>query len=180
MEQQIIIAGFGGQGVQLIGHLLIDAGMREGLEVSFLPSYGPEMRGGTTSCDVIISSDPVASPIVGDATCAIVLNRPSLDKFEPRVEKVGALIVNSSLIDRKAERDDITAYYVPANDIAQELGNSRVANMIMLGAYLAVTHVVTPESVMEALKETFGERRARLLPINETALRRGMACVEGE
>ena len=94
------------------------------------------------------------------------------------MEKGGALIINSSLIDRKAERSDINAYYVPANDIAQELGNSRVANMIMLGAYIAVTKIVTPESIMEALKETFGERRARLLPINETALRRGMACVE--
>jgi 2-oxoglutarate ferredoxin oxidoreductase subunit gamma len=180
MDEQIIIAGFGGQGVQLIGQLLTYAGMNEDKYVSFLPSYGPEMRGGTTNCNVIISTEPVGSPIVGEATAALVLNRPSMDKFEGAVAKGGALIVNSSLIEQKCQREDIKAYYIPANDIAKELGNDRVANMVMLGAYIQHSGAVQPASVMAQLTKSFGERRAHLLPVNEKAIAAGMQCVKDQ
>ena len=159
MEEMLIIAGFGGQGVQLIGKMLVEAGMEEGKEVSFLPSYGAEMRGGTSNCNVM------------------ALNRPSLDKFESAVLPGKTLLINSSLVDRKAERTDIEAIYVPANDIANELGNNKVANMVMLGAYIEVAHAVTVDTVMNNLKAMFGERKAHLLPINREAIERGMACV---
>ena len=177
MEEMLIIAGFGGQGVQLIGKMLVEAGMEEGKEVSFLASYGAEMGGGPSNCNVIISDEPVCSPIVNEATCVMALNRPSLDKFEGAVIPGKTLLINSSLVDRKAERTDIEAIYVPANDIANELGNSKVANMVMLGAYIEVAHAVTVDTVMDNLKLMFGERKAHLLPINRQAIERGMECV---
>lgn len=177
MEEQLIIAGFGGQGVQLMGQLLAKAGMKEDKFVSFLPSYGPEMRGGTTNCNVVISSEPVASPIVGEATCAMVLNLPSLIKFESAVIPGGALIVNTSLCDKKVERSDIRVINIPANDIAIELGNIRVVNMIMLGAYLELSKAVSVDAVMECLREAFGPKRENLLPINRKAMEAGAALV---
>jgi len=179
MEEQLIIAGFGGQGVQLMGQLLAKAGMKEDKFVSFLPSYGPEMRGGTTNCNVVISSEPVASPIVGEATCAMVLNLPSLIKFESAVIPGGALIVNTSLCDKKVERSDIRVVSIPANEIAIELGNVRVVNMIMLGAYLELTKAVGVDTVMECLRDAFGPRRENLLPINRKAMEAGAAIVRG-
>ncbi len=173
MDEQLIIAGFGGQGVQLMGQLLTQAGMREDKHVSFLPSYGPEMRGGTTNCNVVISDEPVASPIVGEASCAMVLNLPSLLKFEKAVVPGGVLIVNASLCDKPVERDDIRVISIPANEIALELGNIRVVNMIMLGAYLEATKAVSEDTVMDCLKETFGPRREHLLPINRRAMDEG-------
>ena len=175
MDEQLIIAGFGGQGVQLMGQLLTKAGMKEDKFVSFLPSYGPEMRGGTTNCNVVISSDPVASPIVGEATCAMVLNLPSLIKFEKAVAPGGVLIVNSSLCDKAIERTDIRVISIPANDIAAELGNIRVVNMIMLGAYIEASGAVGVDTVMDCLKESFGARREHLLPINRQAMEAGAA-----
>ena len=143
MEERIIIAGFGGQGVMALGQLLTYSGMIEDRKVSWLPSYGPEMRGGTANCNVIVSSDKVGSPVVVEATSSIMMNRPSLDKFEESMVAGGKLFINSSLIDRKTKRDDLDAYYIPANDIANELGNPRVANMVMLGAFLEATKAVT-------------------------------------
>ena len=172
------MAGFGGQGVMSMGQLLTYAGMIEGKNVSWLPSYGPEMRGGTANCNVIISDNPVASPIVTDATAVIAMNRPSLDKFEPSIVKNGLLLINSSLIDKSAERDDIVAYDIPANEIADELGNSRIANMVMLGAYLEATGALKKESVLEALKKVFGERKAHLIPVNKDALDRGKGEIQ--
>ena len=135
--ERVICAGFGGQGVMSMGQLLTYAGMLEEKEVSWLPSYGPEMRGGTANCSVTISDMPVGSPVItDDATCAIVMNLPSLDKFENDVVAGGKVLVNSSLIEKKVQTTDVDAYYIPANEIALELGNPRVANMIMLGAYL--------------------------------------------
>ncbi|MDD2573046.1 MAG: 2-oxoacid:acceptor oxidoreductase family protein [Bacillota bacterium] len=179
MNERIVMAGFGGQGVMSMGQLLTYAGMIEGKNVSWLPSYGPEMRGGTANCNVIISDNPVASPIVTDATAVIAMNRPSLDKFEPSIVKNGLLLINSSLIDKSAERDDIVAYDIPANEIADELGNSRIANMVMLGAYLEATGALKKESVLEALKKVFGERKAHLIPVNKDALDRGAELVKG-
>ncbi len=179
LNERIICAGFGGQGVMLMGQLISYAGMIENKEVSWLPSYGPEMRGGTANCSVMVSERPIGSPIITDnATTAIVMNLPSLDKFESDVLPDGNLLINSSLIEKKAERGDIKAYYVPANDIALELGNSRVANMVMLGAYLELTKIVSVESVMAALKKIFGEAKAHLMEINEKALAKGAEAVK--
>lgn len=180
LNERVICAGFGGQGVMLMGQLISYAGMIEEKEVSWLPSYGPEMRGGTANCSVMVSDRSIGSPVItDDATMAIVMNLPSLDKFEADVEKGGKIIINSSLIEKKASRTDITAYYVAANEIANELGNSRVANMVMLGAYLELTKSVSIESVMKALRKIFGESKAHLMAINEDAMNRGAAAVRG-
>lgn len=178
MTEQVIIAGFGGQGVMSIGQILTYAGMTESKEVSWLPSYGPEMRGGTANCNVIVSDKAVASPIVTGATAAIVLNKPSLDKFENSVKENGHLLINSSLIDKKASRDDIRVHYIDANDIAVELGNSRIANMVMLGAYLELTNVVSVESVVKGLKKVLGKAKEHLIDINIEAMKRGAQCVK--
>ena len=174
LNEKIICAGFGGQGVMSMGQLLTYAGMIEGKEVAWLPSYGPEMRGGTANCNVLISEALIGSPVINDdATTAIVMNLPSLTKFEKDVVKGGRILVNSSLIERKVSRDDVEAYYIPANEIAVEIGNGKAANMVMLGAYLALVAPVTVESIIEAFKKVFGEKKAHLIPLNEEALRRG-------
>ncbi|OPJ54689.1 2-oxoacid:acceptor oxidoreductase family protein [Alkalithermobacter paradoxus] len=177
--EKIICSGFGGQGIMSMGQLLAYAGMLEGKEVSWLPSYGPEMRGGTANCSVIVSDKPVGSPVVtNDCSTAVVMNLPSLLKFESAIVPGGKILINSSLIEDKAERTDITAYYVPANEIAQELGNIKVANMVMLGAYLELTKIVKVETVVEALRKVFGPSKEKLIPINEEALARGAAAVK--
>lgn len=178
MEERIVIAGFGGQGVMALGQLLTFSGMTEGKNVSWLPSYGPEMRGGTANCNVIISTEPVGSPVVVDSTSAIMMNMPSLDKFEDLIVEGGKLFINSSLIDRKTTRDDLEVYYIPANDIANDIGNARVANMVILGAYLEATHAVEVETVLDkAFYAVFGESKAHLLPINKEALEKGAEVV---
>ena len=177
MSEKIIIAGFGGQGVMAMGQLLTYSGMIEGKQVSWYPSYGPEMRGGTANCNVTISEEAVGSPVVVEATTALVLNGPSLDKFEKNVVPNGKLFINSSLITKKATRDDIDVYYVPANEIANELGNNRVANMVMLGAFIEAAKPVEMDSVYEAFLKVFGENKAHLLPINKEALERGAMAV---
>lgn len=176
--QQVICAGFGGQGVMSMGQLLTYAGMIEEKNVSWLPSYGPEMRGGTANCSVIVSDQMVGSPIVTDATAVIAMNLPSLIKFEQDLVKDGMLLINSSLIDRKASREDIKGYYIPANEIAVEIGNAKVANMVMLGAFLELTKVVKVESVMAALRKVFGPAKEHLMPANEKALKMGAEAVK--
>ncbi|MBQ1501339.1 MAG: 2-oxoacid:acceptor oxidoreductase family protein [Firmicutes bacterium] len=173
MQEKDIFAGFGGQGVLLMGQLLAQAAMTEGRNVAWLPSYGPEMRGGTANCSVTISDKKVASPIVNHPTSLIAMNRPALDKFEKTIVPGGSLFINSSIIDRKAERTDINVYYIPCSQIALELGNPRVANIAMLGAYVAVTGCVEQESIIEALQHKLGERKAHLIPINREALAKG-------
>lgn len=177
MLEQNIFAGFGGQGVLLMGQLLAYAGMLEDKEVSWLPSYGPEMRGGTANCFVVVSDSPVASPIVTMATTVVAMNRPSLDKFEDSVLPDGKLFINSSIIDKKSDRGDVEVYYVPCNEIAEELGNPRVANMVMLGAYIEKTKCVDFESVLQALLYKLGEKKAHLIPLNREALNKGAASV---
>ena len=177
MLEQNIFAGFGGQGVLLMGQLLAYAGMLEDKEVSWLPSYGPEMRGGTANCSVVVSDSPVASPIVTMATTVVAMNRPSLDKFEDSVLPDGKLFINSSIIDKKSDRGDVEVYYVPCNEIAEELGNPRVANMVMLGAYIEKTKCVDFESVLQALLYKLGEKKAHLRPLNREALNKGAASV---
>ncbi|MDR0879084.1 MAG: 2-oxoacid:acceptor oxidoreductase family protein [Clostridioides sp.] len=171
---KVICAGFGGQGVMSMGQLLTYAGMLEDKEVSWLPSYGPEMRGGTAMCAVTVSDEPVGSPlIVDDASAAIVMNAPSFDKYVKDVAPGGKVLVNSSLIDAKVERTDVEAYYIPANEIAIELGNAKAANMVMLGAYLAVEPTVDIESVLKAFLKVFGERKEKFIPMNREALQKG-------
>ncbi len=178
MHEEIIMAGFGGQGVMSMGQLLAYAGMLEDKEVSWLPSYGPEMRGGTANCSVIVSDDLVASPIVTDATAVIIMNKPSLGKFQGVVIPGGSMFINSSLIDDRCSREDIDIYYIPANDVADEIGNNKVANMVMLGAYIKKTGIVSADSVIESLKKVLGSSKAHLIPINEEALKRGAQFVE--
>ena len=178
MEERIIIAGFGGQGVMAIGQLLTYAGMIEDKQVSWLPSYGPEMRGGTANCNVTISEEAVGSPVIVNSTGVIAMNQLSLDKFEETVEQGGRLFINSSLIDKKVERNDIEVYYVPANEIANELGNPKTANMVMLGAYLEITGIVKVESILDGFTKVFGEKRIHLLPINKQALEKGAEIVK--
>lgn len=175
---RVICAGFGGQGVMSMGQLLTYAGMLEGKEVSWLPSYGPEMRGGTANCAVTVSDKPVGSPLISDdATCAIIMNLPSLDKFENDVMPGGKVLINSSLIERKIEREDVEAYYINANELANDLGNPRVANMVMLGAYLELTKTVDVESVLEAFKKVFGPSKEKFVPLNKEALLKGAEAV---
>ncbi|RKD21386.1 2-oxoglutarate ferredoxin oxidoreductase subunit gamma [Caminicella sporogenes DSM 14501] len=179
VQERIICAGFGGQGVMSMGQLISYAGMIEGKNVSWLPSYGPEMRGGTANCNVTVSDTPIGSPIIAhNATAAIVMNLPSLIKFEKELEKDGILLINSSLIEKKAERDDIRAFYIPANEIAVEIGNTKVANMVMLGAYIQLTKIVKPESIIQALRKVFGPSKEHLIPLNEEALKRGAEMVK--
>ena len=174
---RVICAGFGGQGVMSMGQLLTYAGMLEEKEVTWLPSYGPEMRGGTANCAVTVSDEPVGSPvIVNNATCAIIMNLPSM-KFIDDVIPGGHVLINSSLIDKKVDRDDIKVTYIPANDLAGEMGMPKVANMIMLGACLKVTDVVDIESVLKAFLKVFGERKFKFMPINRKALEKGMNAV---
>jgi len=172
MQNDVIMAGFGGQGILLIGKMLAYAGMREGKEVSWLPSYGPEMRGGTANCTVVISDRPVGSPVIRSPRAVVAMNLPSLDKFEPDVKPGGLLLINSSLIDRGANRDDLIVIDVPANDIAIELGNRRGANMVALGAYLGATDAVSLDGVVEVVRETFAAKPG-VIDVNITALHRG-------
>jgi len=177
MRQEIIIAGFGGQGVLLMGQLLTYAGMLEDKHVSWIPSYGPEMRGGTANCSVIISDELIGSPIVYEPTAVVVMNLQSLDKFELAVQPKGILIINSSLIEKGLMRDDIEVYRVPVNDIAAELGNPKMANMVALGALIAATGTAKSESLYKAFAKKFATK-AELLTANKQAIQRGYDCVK--
>lgn len=172
MQNDVIMAGFGGQGILLIGKMLAYAGMHQGKEVSWLPSYGPEMRGGTCNCTVVISDRPVGSPVIQSPRAVVAMNKPSLDKFEPDVRPGGLLLINSSLIDRSAQRDDVTVLEVPANDIANELGNPRGANMVALGAYIGATDAVDFDEVAKVVRETFAAK-PKVIDVNLEALKRG-------
>lgn len=173
--EEMVLAGFGGQGIMLMGQLLAYAGMLEGRHVTFWPSYGPEMRGGTANCTVVVSDAPVGSPVVSQPSVVVAMNGPSLDKFEPMLKTGGLLVINSSLCGRGAKRDDVQALEVPANQTADALGDGRVANMVALGAVLGATGVVSIDSVRHALRKVLPERRHGLIPLNEQALARGMA-----
>ncbi|MTI94858.1 MAG: 2-oxoacid:ferredoxin oxidoreductase subunit gamma [Firmicutes bacterium] len=170
---ELILAGFGGQGVMSMGQMLTYAGMIEGKEVSWIPSYGPEMRGGTANCAVVISDEQIGSPVVTEPDIVIAMNLPSMDKFEPMLKSGGILIYNSSLIERSVSRDDITVIPVPANEVAGELGNSRVANMVIMGTLLSKASLVSKEGILEALRKVLPSHRHDLLTVNEQALERG-------
>ena len=173
MQTEIIIAGFGGQGVLFAGQLLAYAGLDQGKEVTWIPSYGPEMRGGTANCTVIIADEEIGSPIVRAPQAVIALNQPSVEKYETTVKPGGVLVINKSIVTRKVTRTDIKVVEVPGNDIAEKIGDKRMTNMVMLGALLANLPVLSLESIEKALKEHLPERHHKLLPSNYKALREG-------
>jgi 2-oxoglutarate ferredoxin oxidoreductase subunit gamma len=179
MYQDVMIAGFGGQGVLLAGKLLAYAGMIEGKHVTWFPSYGAEIRGGTANCTVIISSDEIGSPVVQNPSAMLIFNDASFKKFEKRIKQGGQLFLNTSLVHELPTRSDITRIEVKANDIAGELGDIRIANMVMLGTFLKKTGVVAMESVLDALKQVLPARRHSLIPLNEGALKRGAEVCHG-
>lgn len=178
MTREIIIAGFGGQGVMAIGKTITEAGLAEGLHVSWLPSYGPEMRGGTANCCVVLSDKPVGSPVVLNPTELIAMNKPSLLKFEPMVQPGGVILLNSSIVDIRPARDDVRAYGIPCVEIASDLGNAKVANMAMLGAYLEATHALRVETVYDMLRHILHGPKEKLIDINIRAMSAGAACIK--
>ncbi|MFO7597724.1 MAG: 2-oxoacid:acceptor oxidoreductase family protein [Desulfocurvibacter africanus] len=174
MYMDAIIAGFGGQGVMLIGNLLAYAGMTQGLNVTYIPVYGPEMRGGTANCTVVVSDDDIGSPIIHRPKSLIVMNRPSLDKFQSRLQDGGIQIVNSSLIDAGlTEQERVRTMLVPANEIADKVGNSRMANMVALGAYIQATGVLPLQAVKDSLGSVISSHYSKLIPKNAEALQAG-------
>ena len=178
MHQEIIFSGFGGQGALFAGQLLAYAALDSGLQVTWIPSYGPEMRGGTAHCTVVVADEPIGSPLVDRPAAVVALNLPSFEKYEPRVKPGGLLVYNESLIPDAPARSDIRYVAVPANDIAEALGNVRQANVVLLGAYLAATGYLALEAVETALDNHLSERQRRFLASNKEALRRGAACTE--
>lgn len=175
--EELIVAGFGGQGVLSLGMTLAYAGLLENKEISWMPSYGPEMRGGTANCITIISANKISSPIISLFDSAIVLNQPSMDKFAPRVKPGGILLYESGTILKPGTRTNIEMIGIPATTEALKMKNTKVMNMIILGAYLQLRPVVSNESILEALKKVLPEKYHHLLPINRQALERGEAMV---
>ena len=172
--EEIVIAGFGGQGIMLAGKLLAQTAMREGKEVTYLPSYGAEVRGGTANCMVVISEEEIACPLVAQPDSLIVMNKASLNKFAPRLKKGGLLVMNVSLIDNEPEFDDsIDVVAVPADELAVELGSQKSANMVALGAYLQKRGYLSPDAAGEALADVLAERYHKTLPVNIAALHKG-------
>lgn len=179
MHEEVIISGFGGQGALFAGQLLTYTGMDEGWHVTWIPSYGPEMRGGTAHCIVILSDDDIGSPIIRQPTICIVMNPPSMDKYETLVKPGGLLVANSTLIRARSNRDDITAVYIPANDLAAELGNVKMANVILLGAMLGTREILSIEGIKRTLDQHIPERRKHIIEPNKRALDRGIQFVRG-
>ncbi|MGC8705096.1 MAG: 2-oxoacid:acceptor oxidoreductase family protein [Athalassotoga sp.] len=177
MIKSIIIAGFGGQGVMLMGKIIAESAMLDGLNVTWLPSYGPEMRGGTANCTVIVGDEPIGSPVVDVPDVVIAMNIPSMIKFEEMIKKNGIMILNSSVIDREPSRKDIKVYKIDANKIADTIGNPRVLNMVTLGAFAKVTGLVKLEMIGKALEETFAGKNKKLIDLNLEAVRQGMNSV---
>ena len=180
MTHEMIMAGFGGQGVMLMGQLITYAGMIEEKQVSWIPSYGPEigpeMRGGTANCSVIVSNETIGAPIVSEPNVVVAMNLSSLEKFESQIIPGGVLLINSSLIQRESTRTDIKVFRVPSNDLANELGNAKTANMVTLGALLAATKVVAPEALLKAFAKIFA-KKPKLIDINEQAIKVGMEYI---
>lgn len=180
MQTEIIISGFGGQGVLFAGQLLAYTALENDLHVTWFPSYGPEMRGGTAHCTVIISEDEIGSPVIRNPQAAIVMNIPSLDKYELLLKKGGTLVVNTSLVDRDPVREDIAAILIPANQIAEELGDIRFANLVLLGALLEQLGILSVQAVGASLDKHIPDRHRDLLEGNLKALERGASMVEPE
>lgn len=178
MLQDLIIAGFGGQGIMLMGQILVYAGLEEGKNVLWMPAYGPETRGGFANCTVILSDEEIASPVVSHPKSLIIMNMPSLDKFEKTLIKDGLMILNSSLVTKEPSRHDIEVVKIPATDIAHELGTIKVANMVALGAYIEKTKIVKPETVINWLSYKLKDK-PDLIEINKKAMEKGAQAANG-
>ncbi|MDM8554788.1 2-oxoacid:acceptor oxidoreductase family protein [Desulfococcaceae bacterium HSG7] len=172
MQNEVMFAGFGGQGIMLMGKILAHAAMEQGLEVAWIPSYGPEMRGGTAYCTVVVNERPIGSPIIRNPRHLVAMNRPSLEKFAPMVKTGGVILINSSLIDIDAGRTDVDALNVPVNEIAAEIGAAKAANIVALAAFVSRSHIVDFELMREAVKNEFAAK-AKFIPLNMKAVDRG-------
>jgi len=179
-QYDVIFAGFGGQGVLFAGQILAFAAMDAGKQVTWMPSYGPEMRGGTANCTVVVSDDEIGSPLVRNPGAGVVMNLPSLDKYEPRLESNGVLIVNASLVNRPIVRADLQGVMIPAQEIAESIGNRRLTNIVMLGALLQKYPILSIEAIEQALDTHLPERHRKMLSLNIEALRQGAAFARGE
>jgi len=178
MQKEIVIAGFGGQGVLFGGQVVAYAAMDSGKEVTWIPSYGPEMRGGTANCTVVIADEEIGSPLVKNPGLAIALNLPSFDKYEEILATGGTLIVNQSMVDRGAWREDIQVILVPCSEIAEEIGDNKLLNMVAVGALLTVLPEITLKDLEKALEGHLPARHQHLLPKNHEALRRGFKSAQ--
>ncbi len=180
MTEEIIIAGFGGQGVLSMGQILCYSGVMQEKEVSWMPSYGPEMRGGTANCTAIISDDQISSPVLNTFDTAIVLNQPSMDKFEDAVKPGGLLIYESNGMIRKPKRKDINICVINAYDESVKMNNTKVFNMIVIGGFLKIKPIIDMENVIKGLQKVLPERYHHLIPLNEDAIRKGMEIITVE
>jgi 2-oxoglutarate ferredoxin oxidoreductase subunit gamma len=177
MTKKTIFSGFGGQGVLMMGYVLAVAAMRDGKEVTYLPSYGAEVRGGTANCTVVVSDEEIFSPVASFPDYGVIMNKPSLAKYEGMIKEGGTIILNSSLVDTVPPRDDLEIVLVPANDIAKKLGSDRTINMIMLGAFVAKTGITTLDSIMSGLAEIVKGKKASVMKLNRKGLDMGSQLV---
>ena len=176
MLTSLLIAGFGGQGILVTGQVIATACMLDGKNVTYMPAYGAEVRGGTVHVTVVIADRRISSPYILSPDAAIIMNRPSLDRFEPVLQPKGLLVSNTSLVDRAPRRDDLRVVPLAANDIANELGNPRVVTLVALGACVAASQITSIDSLLQALRRVLPKERHGLLPLNQQALERGAAC----
>jgi 2-oxoglutarate ferredoxin oxidoreductase subunit gamma len=179
MQSEVQFAGFGGQGIMLMGQIMAQTAMHQGYEVVWIPSYGPEMRGGTAYCTVVISDRPIGSPIIRNPKHLVAMNRPSLEKFAPSVQSGGTIFINSSIISIDAGRDDVDVIKVPIIEIAKELGNVKTANIVALAAFVSRSQVVDFEMLRKSVKDKFASRE-KLIPLNMKALEEGKKAASGE
>lgn len=173
MQTELILSGFGGQGIMFAGQVISYAAMDADKQVTWIPSYGPEMRGGTANCTVVIADEEIGAPVVKNPDSAVVMNLPSLDKYEPLIKPGGVLVINESMVDRDARRADITVVTVPCNEIAEAIGNQRLANMVAVGALLSALKELTVKDVENALNAHMPGRHKHLLPKNIEAINKG-------
>lgn len=178
MEDKMIFAGFGGQGVLLAGQLIAEAGMKNDKNVTWMPSYGPEMRGGSANCSVVVSDEPIGAPIIVEPDLLVAMNIPSLELFQDRVKSGGYIIYNSSLINQPPTRKDVKIIPLPCNEIANELGVPKVVNMPILGAVVALTNIVSVDILKEVMLEKFGENKKQLIELNMEAIKKGQEVVD--
>ena len=176
--KELIAAGFGGQGVMMLGQLVAYAGMYEGRNVSWIPSYGPEMRGGTANCSTVVSEEPVGSPVISKCDVCVVMNHPSLDKFKDAPRPGGVLVYDSDLVDYPDHREDITVIPVPADSLARECGSSKVANIILLGVVVAASGIVSREAAKRVVEDKLGKKKPQFLPMNIKALEVGFSIAD--
>lgn len=173
MHHELTIAGFGGQGILFAGKVIAHAAMDIGMNISWLPSYGPEMRGGTANCQVVLSDEPIGSPIITKPDTLMVMNRPSLDKFEQTVKTDGTILLDSFYIDKKVEREDVTAVYIPAKQIAEEVGDGRLGNMVMVGYFISRFKEIPLEEIEQSMRRNISKSKADLAEINIKMLEAG-------